>query len=660
MLEDDDLHLTGGFTKQTAVSWTLLFTLLAYWLYILWYAATQMIPRAQYGVVFLGGMLLLYLMEQYREEMDSDAIYHQAIMLVVGLIVVFTTVYMTVNFHVLHVERSGYALDYEYAIAIAFVASMIYLTWRSFGLTFLVVVLGGIAYGLFGHVIPGVLGHGGISGLRILRTLVLEFEGFYGSLNRLIAAWVALFLLYAGMLRGYGAFDLILRLAVRSAKYIESGVAQTAVIASAIIGSVNGSQTANAGMTGSFTIPMMKENKVRGETAAGIEAVASSVGQVLPPVMGAAAFIMASLVSGVSYFDVIVAGLIPAVIMMVSITVAVHYVAAPQLDGSASSMSMGEKLSRSEIVAESIKFGIPLVVLIYFLGVAQYTVMTSALYTVIAMLLMGIGMPIIYSVYENRGVDDVGASFRTTLGETVDGARHGAVILAPIAIIIAAINGVVDILEATAVPTAISLALMDLSGGVLLIAAILGLLICILLGLGMPTSAAYTIVALLIAPAFINQFFIPELAAHYFVFYAAILAGITPPIATAVAVACGVAESDFWGSAFEAVKIAAPLFILPFSFIYHPEIVSGEFYAANLFTAGIIMVGAISIIHGINYQFEFNRVGRFTFRGLFFGAGLFAMVYPATMIQLAACGVAIALFVLQHTGSIEQFSPAAQ
>lgn len=635
-----------------------------FWLLVIFYAYSQLMPRARYGVLFLGGMLILYLMREFLKEMteerDSATRIHQILMLGSAVIVLVTTAYLSINFHTLYVERSGYALGYEYVLAVAFLLTIIYLTWRSFGTTFLTVLLVGIGYGLYGNYIPGVLGHGGISGTRTLRILVLEYSGFYGSLNRLVAAWVALFLLYAGMLRGYGAFDLIIRLAVRSAKYVDSGVAQTAVISSAIIGSVNGSQTANAGMTGSFTIPMMKKNGIKGETAAGIEAVASSVGQVLPPVMGAAAFIMASLVTGITYIDVIIAGIIPAIIMLVSIAIAVHYSSVPQLGETDLSSFTDEKLLRGEAIAESIKFGVPLVILIYFLGVVQYTVMTSALYTVISMFIMGVTVPIVYSVYENRGISGVTSSLRTSMEQTIEGSRHGAVVLAPIAIIIAAINGVVDILSATAVPTSISLALMDLSGGVLLYAAILGLIICILLGMGMPTSAAYTVVALLIAPAYINNFLIPDVAAHFFVFYAAILAGITPPIATAVAVTCGIAESNFWTSAFEAIKIAMPLFVLPFSFLYHPEIVSGEFTTSNIFMGAIILFGAVAIIHGINYRFEFNRIGRYAFRGIFFGAGLIAMAYPEMTIQLAACGVAIGMFVLQNITSINPLSPTAQ
>jgi len=343
----------------------------------------------------------------------------------------------------------------------------------------------------------------------------VSVDGFYGFLTRLVAAWIALFLLYAGLLKAYGAFDLILRLAVRSAKYVDSGIAQTAVVASAVIGSVNGSQTANAGMTGSFTIPLMKENGIKPETAGGIEAVASTSGQVLPPVMGAGAFIMASLITGITYVDVIIAGLIPAAILVVSITIAVHYVAAPQIENPEMDGLIGEAMDRRTMVLESVKYGVPLLILIYILGVLQYTVMTAALYTAVSMIAFGIGIPQIQATLD--GESNTEALFGT-LEQTIDGFREGVIVVAPVTIILAAINGVVDILMATGVPTAISLTLLDLSGGIPIIAFVLAMIICIILGLGMPTTAAYTVVALLVAPTLISQFLVPELAAHFFVF----------------------------------------------------------------------------------------------------------------------------------------------
>ncbi|UWG51342.1 TRAP-type uncharacterized transport system, fused permease component [Halalkaliarchaeum sp. AArc-CO] len=630
--------------NQNVLEFILTYGSILLWAVVIFYAYTQLIERALYGVMFLGGILLLYIVHEYMDVFEEDDYLSAVLLGISAIIVLVTTVYIVQNFQMLFVEQRGTATDLQLALAVAFTLAMIYLTWRSFGMTFLVVLLAGIGYGLFGQYIPGVLGHGGISWGRMLRLLVLEVEGFYGFLNRLVAAWIALFLLYAGLLKAYGAFDLILRLAVRSAKYVSSGVAQTAVIASAVIGSVNGSQTANAGMTGSFTIPMMIENGVEPKTAGGIESVASTSGQVLPPVMGAGAFIMASLITGITYIDVVIAGLIPAAILVVSVVVAVHYIAAPQIEDPSMDDFFEDKKTAVEIVLETLKYGIPLVVLIYVLGVLQYTVMTGALWTSVSMIITGTTIPVAKAAYDRRSIS---GEIRTVIDQTIEGSREGVVVLAPVAIILAAINGVVDILMATGVPTAVSLALLDLSGGIMIVAVILSMAICILLGLGMPTTAAYTVVALLVAPTLINQFDIPHLASHYFVFYAAILAGLTPPIATCAAVACGIAGADFWETIWEGLKISAPLYILPFTFVYHPEIVSGTFDATTYSIGVLALIGALSIIHGINYRFSFDRTVTYAARAVFFALGIVAMVFPNLVVQLGAVAAIALLYLLQ-------------
>jgi len=615
-----------------------------FWLIVMWYSYTQLMPRGQYAVAFLGGILGLYVISELDEPLIEGNWGETALLVVSGLISLGTSAYLFTNYQSVAVDTLGRATEPELAMAFAFTLAIIYLTWRSFGMTFLAVVLIGIGYGLAGPQMPGALSHGGLSPDRILRILVVSVDGFFGFLTRLVAAWIALFLLYAGLLKAYGAFDLILRLAVRSAKYVDSGIAQTAVIASAVIGSVNGSQTANAGMTGSFTIPLMKKNGVKPETAGGIEAVASTAGQVLPPVMGAGAFIMASLITGVTYVDVITAGLIPAAVLVVSIAMAVHYVAAPQIDDPEMSGLVGDAMSRQAIILESVKYGVPLLILIYILGVLQFTVMTAALYTALSMIVFGIGIPQLQALL---GGESNREALVDTLKQTVDGFREGVVVVAPVTIILAAINGVVDILMATGVPTAISLTLLDLSGGIAIVAFVLAMIICIILGLGMPTTAAYTVVALLVAPTLINQFLVPEFAGHFFVFYAAILAGLTPPIATCVAVTCGISGGGFWGSCKEALRISAPLFVLPFAFVYHPELVSGVFDYASLSAGVIAMLGSIAIIHGINYRFAFGRGRTYGLRVAFFVAGVLAMVHPTQLVQVGALATVLVLYVLQ-------------
>jgi TRAP transporter 4TM/12TM fusion protein len=655
--------------RKKATLWNLLAALsIPFWLYVMWMAYLQSAivgtspSRAQFGAGFLGGVIALYALHEMIQRVGGgnrfiltdvkllfsrDNALDTLVLFAVVLVAVPTSIYVYVN--AISLAERGYITQPELVIAVLFTLMIIYVTWRAFGITFLAVLLVGIGYGYFGYLVPGTLGHTGIGYERLLRILVMTTDGFYGFLTQLTAAWIALFLLYAGMLKSYGAFDLILRAATRSGKYIDSGVAQTAVIASAVIGSVNGSQTANAGMTGSFTIPMMKRSGVKSETAGGIESVASTSGQVLPPVMGAGAFVMATLISGVTYFDVIVAGIIPAAILMIVIIVAVHYAAAPQIEEPNMDELFDEKLSQFELALEAIKFGTPLIILVYLLGVLQFTVGTSAFWSVVSMAALGIAIPTIKEGYDTSSTRRTFWTFVGGLKQTLNGLREGIIVLAPVAVILAAINGVVDILGATGVPTAISLTLMDLSGGVLLLAAIMAMIICILLGLGMPTTAAYTIVALLIAPTLIEQFFLPEFAGHMFVFYAAILAGLTPPIATCVAVATGIAGSNFWRTCFEAVKISAPLFVLPFSFIYHPEIVDhgGDFTTGVLLVSLLTLAGALIIIHGLNYRFDLGRAPALGLRGGFFVLGVIIMVHPSLVVQLGALGVAMFLYLTQ-------------
>ncbi|THE64546.1 TRAP transporter fused permease subunit [Salinadaptatus halalkaliphilus] len=622
----------------------------AFWAWVVAYAWFQWLPRAQYTIAFVGLSVLVYLLHEYTElEADDRQLLQMAGLSVLAVVTIVTTVYLYGNYNTLVTTRVGYALYYEEALAAVFTIGMIYLTYRSFGLAFVSVLLFAIVYGYFGNYFPGVLVHGGFSTTRILNIMVLEINGFYGELSEIIAAWVALFLLYAGLLKAYGAFDLIIRAAFRTATLVKSGVAQSAVVASLVIGSINGSQTANAAMTGSFTIPLMKSSGLKSETAGGVESVASTGGQIMPPVMGAAAFVMASLL-GIAYIDVVIAGLVPAAIFFLSVAAGVHYTWIAQSGESDLDVTdhVDEVKSQSQLLVEGFTFAVPLVVLIVLLGVLQWTVMTSALYTVITMIAFGVGVPVVSATL--RDSQTVAGTLKTKAVETVEGFRYGAVILAPIAIIIAAVNGIVDVLVSTGIPGILSLMLMDLSGGVMVVAVVLAMVICILLGLGMPTVAAYSLVALLIAPTLITEFAIPDLAAHYFVLYAAILSGITPPIAIAVVVTAGIAESNFWTTCLEAIKLAAPLYVLPFAFVYNPEIVVGGFTTATMFSGALALLGAVYIIHGLNYYERAFATGRATNAGIrvvFVALGTIAMVAPVRLVQVGALALGTVLYLAQ-------------
>lgn len=606
-----------------------------FWAIVLVWAYRQEMGQVQYGVIFVGGIMTVYALDQTRQAIERGDRIDAAVLLPSVIVLITASLYFAANFDAVYVQRQGYALEHEYMLARLVAISLLYLTWREFGNVFLGVIGGIILYGVFGNHISGILGHGGMGELTLLQVLVTDLYGFYGSLTQLTASWIAPFLLYAGLLFGYGAFDLILRIAIVASKYVRSGVAQTAVLASAIIGSINGSYAANAAMTGSFTIPTMKESGMSSSRAAGIESVASTSGQVLPPVMGASAFVMASYL-GKTYLSIVVAGLVPATILVISIAVAVHYTAIS--DGSTQDMQteeyFEETLSGRQKAFELLRFGIPLTILIYLLGIAQYTVQSSAMWTIVAMIVTGVSLPTL-----QRGVDETKTNaleaFTTQIWNTITGFRRGAIILGPIAIILVSISGVVNVINTTGVPNKIALLLINLSGGVLLFAVLLGMVVAILMGIGMPTVAAYVIVAILIAPTLIADFSVPSIAAHYTVFYAAVLAGITPPIAIAAVVASGIAEANFWRTCGVAIKIAAPLFVLPIAFVYNPGLVSLSPGLATLLTGTLVLGGAIAMIYGLNYPFEMGKSSRIAARLGLAALGVFVMIHPNQTFKIA-------------------------
>jgi len=618
-----------------------------FWAIVLAWAYTQTWSSVRYGTVFVGGIMTVYVLSETREAVEAGDWIDGAVLIPSSLVLITASAYFALNFEQVYLLRQGFALEHEYMLARLIIISLLYLTWREFGNLFLGLVLGVMLYAIFGDAIPGVLGHAGMSELTLLQATVTDLYGFYGQLTQLTASWIAPFLLYAGLLFAYGAFDLILRVAIVAANYIKSGVAQTAVLSSAVIGSINGSYTANAAMTGSFTIPTMQESGMDGHRAAGIEAVASTSGQVLPPVMGASAFVMASYL-GVPYVDIIVAGLVPAAILVASIGIAVHYTALS--DASSQEMEFSEffdeTLSTEQKIFEAFRFGIPFGVLIYLLGIAQFTVMTAALYTVVAMVLTGILMPTVQRLVDSDETTP-GEELVSQIGDTVHGFRRGAIILAPIAIILVVISGVVNIFGTTGVPAKIALLLINLSGGVLLFAVLLGMAVAILMGVGMPTVAAYVIVAILIVPTFVADFAIPEITAHYTVFYAAILAGITPPVATAAVVAAGIAEANFWRTCGAAIKIAAPLFVLPVAFVYNPSIVSMSLGLNTVVVGSLVLMGAITIIYGLNYPFQMKSGRTIGVRALLTALGVFVMVYPNNLVKLTGIAVFVGVFLTE-------------
>lgn len=601
-----------------------------FWGGIVSYIITLNISRTRFGIAFLGGAVLIYLLYEIEDQLSEGNQVWAGLFGGMSLATTVVTVYMYMEYNALINIRVGFNTPVDYVLAVVMLGIIAYLTYREYGLPFFSVIAVVVLYAYFGPYFPSWFEHTGLSPVRILQTGLLSMEGVYGNLTGIMGTWIAPFLLFAGLIQGYGAFDLIMRGARRASELVDSGVAQAAVVSSIAIGMVNGSATANTGITGSINIPMMKDNGVEAETAGAVEAVASSGGQIMPPVMGAAAFLMASLLA-IPFFDVLVAGIVPALVFYIPVAFSVHYAVVDQLRGEETTFKgtdLAEK-DRWEIAWQSVQFVIPFVLLLVALGVLQYSIMYSALITNVAMVLLGIAFPLIRS-------RDMG-TVRSVIRQTFDGLERGARSTAPIAIVIAAIGLIVDVLLTTGIPTKLSLALIAISGGVFFVSIVLALIISIILGMGMPTAAAYLVVALLIAPTLVQNFAVPELAVHFFVFYAAILSALTPPIAVGIVVATGIAESDFWKTAAQGFRIGFPLFILPFLFMYHPEIVESTVSVARVMTGLTSLGGMLLLAYGANYSFSQNgRLQRWGYRGIYFILGFVAMFPQSTLIRIAA------------------------
>jgi len=209
------------------------------------------------------------------------------------------------------------------------------------------------------------------------------------------------------------------------------------------------------------------------------------------------------------------------------------------------------------------------------------------------------------------------------------------------------VSGVVNLFSTTGIPAKIALLMINLSGGVLLFAVLLGMAVAIVMGVGMPTVAAYVIVAILIVPTLVSDFGVAQPTAHYTMFYAAILAGITPPVATAAVVAAGIAEANFWRTCGAALKIAAPLFVLPIAFVYNPSLISMSPGAHTLYMTGLVLIGAITIIYGLNYPFRLSIGRKILARSGLAALGVFIMTYPVDVAKVAGVVVFAGVFVAE-------------
>ena len=599
-------------------------------------------------------------------------------------------------------------------------------TRRAYGWSISLVALGAVLYALFGESMPGFLAHPGFNLEDVVTFGAMRISGAFSFIMEVGATWVAIFIMFAGLARAYGALDFILGMGQKIGNNLKSGVVHVAVISSMAMGSITGSAAANTATTGSFTIPMMKRQGVRKDFAAAIESVASSGGQIMPPVMGVAAFLMADII-GVSYVEIIRAALIPAVLFYFSAGIAVQFAVlrygwtTEQVnEGSLlaklfsvrslvtvvyfglllgafyaartvlslglvwSAVAAGAALfvarlvqalavpSEDTAMADFIgslrrffdggHFGIPMAVLLYTLVIMQLSPMSAGLYTVITLIGTMIvrdqlirGPTVESDTKRSAGerassyVLEGGVTLGRTLYTTLKGFRQGALDMAPLVGVLAAMGVIISMFTQTGLTSEISVRMVSLGGGVLVVVLILAMITSILFGLGMPTPAAYILVAtLLTAP--LQDLGVTELTSHLFVFYFAMLSAITPPVAVAVAVGSRIADSSFMGSAKQALRVGAAGFLIPFALVANDSLVNWSLTGTPVATfavfVGVVALTAVTIgydgrnVLGLPHRFAYLVL---SFTALYAPALSYALGDSmAMMLQVAAAVLALA------------------
>ncbi len=410
----------------------------------------------------------------------------------------------------------------------------------------------GVLYLLWGQDLPGIMAHTGFSLKEVAEALWYNTnKGVFGSITNIVLSTVFIFIVFGVLLEGTGAGDTLLKFAFLATRRTRGGPAHAAILASSMFGTMSGSTVANIVGTGTFTIPMIKKRGFTPTFAAGIEATASSGGQIMPPIMGAAALVMADL-TGVGYLNIIVAALFPALFYYFSLFSAVT-VEARRQGIEVQAMSVDDQITRLDMI-NSILFIGPIATIIGLL-IAGFSTSAAGFYAVVVLLALSVINPDV-----RRDPMRVWQSF-------LKGAASGATLL----IAIAAIGILVGSLDSTGLGLKLANVIAAIRGESLFSALLVAMAGALILGMGMPTLPAYLIIILVMGPA-IQALGVSMLTAHMFVFYYGVASSLTPPVAIAAYAAAPIAGSNPLMTAFMSFRLGMAKFIIPFVFAFYPTI----------------------------------------------------------------------------------------
>ncbi len=537
-------------------------------------------------------------------------------------------------------------------------------TRRTIGASLPIVAVCFLAYGAAGPWLPGALQHRGLSFAIIVDQTYFTTEGIFGTPLAVAGTYVILFIIFGSFLEKSGAGQFFMNFANAIAGGARGGPGKVAVVSSSLFGTISGSAVANVMVDGWLTIPLMKRTGFKAEAAAAIEAVASTGGQIMPPIMGAAAFVMAEFL-GVSYTQVMIAAAIPAVFYYGALFAAIHLNA---VRSGLRGIPKSELPVLGLIVRQQGHLFLPVLVILGLLlqgFTATYAAVLSAASVLYCMLLGAWSWPflgvaaVLWATDRMEllvGLAAIGvmlaflrpggrASVRRLLTRDLwDGLREGAESTVPVAMACACAGIVIGIVLQTGLALRFTSFLVELASGYLILALVITMIAGVILGMGMPTTPAYIMQAALLIPAIVKLGVTP-MAAHMFAFYFSCLSAVTPPVALAVYAAASIGGASLWGAGIQAMKFAAAGFIVPYFFVYNPALL---FDGSWTEVGRALLTGAVGVVAlAAGLEGHFLRPAIWIERALFLAAA-FMLIDPGLVTDLAGGVVLVAALALQR------------
>ena len=548
------------------------------------------------------------------------------------LVSIAMTIYIVATFK-LTVERAGAYTTMDIAVSIAVFVVMIIAAQRSLGWPMVIISLVFFAYTIFGRYIPGTFGHRGYSISRVMPYLSLGTEGIFGTSMGVAAGVIVTYSVFGAVMERFGIGDYFITVAYGLVGRSKGGSAKASIVASGLMGTVSGSAVANILTTGSFTLPLMTRSGYSKRTAAAILAVAATGGLIMPPVMGAAAFVMSEM-RGVSYGSICIAAAIPAIL---------YYLALFVQSGLEADRVGMKVLTKDELPAKKewlpkLYLFLPLLILLFLLVVLQWPAGKSACIAMAAILVIS---------FRDR-------EFWPTPKKLYEVLKSGGSGVISTILTCATAGIIVGCLSITGLTVKISALIISLSGDSVVLSLFLTMLIALLLGMGMPPVAAYIILASMIVPSLV-KIGVPQIAADMFCFYFSCIGNITPPVALAAFTSAGLVNEDPFKTGWQAFKYALVTLLVPFAFCSNTALLLQGGNALEMIrccvTAGIgVSVFGVAMIGW--FKGKVNPVFR-----ILLGVSTILLVMPSAITDII--GIAIIVIVFLALFFIRKKKPAS-